>query len=261
MLKHEMVARDIMTKSVRTVNHDGSLKDALTIMDREGFSQMPVMEGEKPVALLTEPDVRRAILQDRQDRPVAELASPLPALVGPGTRISRVMVALQEQDSVLVVSSRDRLEGIITYWDVLELARPYMLVKEVELLLRRVVEAAFEQKYGPDWWRHVSEDLRQRAEEEHEADKQEGDSSPAHMLGHTSLWSLIEIFRSARPDLNGNDFKELHEIRKFRNQVAHLYILTPAEQHELSQRCLRAGDWLQSLLPEAYPLRRGPEKR
>lgn len=261
MPKHELVARDIMTASVRTVNQDSSLHDALAIMDGEGYSQVPVMDGRKPIALLTEADARRAVMQNRLDRSVLELASPLPLLISPATRISRVLHALEEQESILVVSDKGLLAGIITYWDVMVLSRPYMMVKEVELLLRRVVAATYQQAHGPDWWDEIPLNLREQAEREHGSDREDGDDSPEHMLGHTSLWALIEIFHLGRPDLDDRHFGELHEIRKFRNKVAHLYILTPAEQRELTERCLQAGDWLEGLLPEQYPLRRRSTER
>lgn len=254
VLQNKMTAREIMTRRVQTVPARGSLTDALAIMDQERFSQLPVMQGEKAVALLTEADIRRAILAGRADLPVGELASPLPVLLRPSSRLSAVMAALQDQDTLLVVSSSGRLRGIITYWDALVLARPHLLVKEVELLLRRVVAAACEQRYGPDWWPKVPEDLRTPAENEHRNDDDKtATPSPEHMLGHTSFWALIEIFRWVRPEISEDRFQELHQVRQYRNYIAHYYRLTKAQVQELVRACTLAGDWLEQFLPPKNP--------
>jgi CBS domain-containing protein len=250
VLQNKMTAREIMTRRVQTVPAESSLTDALALMDRGGFGQLPVMQGEAAVALLTEADARRAILAGRLDRPVGELASPLPPLVRPCTRLSGVLAALQEQESLLVISGSGRLRGIITYWDVLVLSRPHLLVKEVELLLRRVVAAACEAKYGPDWWPQVPVDLRERAEDEHKNDDDHTPNpTPEHMLGHTSFWSLIEICRWIQPDVTEDRLQELHRVREMRNFVAHYYRLTPAQLRALVETCTRAGDWLEQMLP------------
>jgi hypothetical protein len=244
-----MTASDIMTRSVRTVPEGAHLAEAMAIMDSHGISQVPVMRGDSPVAMLTEDDARHALMQRLQDRPVERLASPLPDLLGPDSRISEVLQALQGQNSLLVVGDDGALAGIITYWDVVVLARPHLFVKEVELLLRLVVAAQYERKYGDNWWGQVPEEIRQRAEQEHQADRAEfPNPTPEHMLGHTSFWGLIETFRSVRPDLEDSQFTELHRIREFRNKVAHYALLTPDEQRTLVADCLKAGAWLERFL-------------
>lgn len=249
MQRQVMTASDIMTRSVRTVPEGATLSRAMAIMDSYGISQVPVMRGDAPVALLTEDDARHALVQNLQDRPVEKLASPLPDLLSPDSRISEVLQSLQQQNSLLVVSDDGGLAGIITYWDVVVLARPHLFVKEVELLLRLVVATQCDRRYGGDWWEKVPEDIRLRAEQEHQADKAEfPNPTPEHMLGHTSFWGLIETFRWVSPDLEESQFAELHRIREMRNKVAHYALLTPEEQRELVTDCLKAGDWLETFL-------------
>lgn len=247
MLVDKLKARDLMTRCVQTVRTDSSLTEALAIMDANEFGQLPVMEGTKPVALLREADLRRALLEHRQDRPVGELASSLPHMVSPETRLSAVLQALEQQDTVLAVSPRGRLRGIITYWDVLVLARPYLLVTEIELLLRQAVAGAYEGAFGPDWWEHVPEDTRQKAEEEHRHDDEE-EPTATHMLGHTSFYTLIQTLKHAWPEIPPDKLDLLHKVRILRNRVAHHYRMTKAEQRELIVRCAAARDWLQPLL-------------
>lgn len=245
---NKLTARDLMTPNVVTLAAGADLAGAIAVMDRTGFRKLPVVRDGKPVALLTETDVRRALAERRSDLPVERLASALPKTAVPDSRLSTVLQLLQDQEAVLVTGDGGVLAGIITYWDVLVLARPPLMVKEVELLLRRVVAATCEKRYGPDWWGRLPEDLRRRAEEEHRADEDRG-ATPEHMLGHTSLWTLIEIFRKLRPELGDDAFGRLHRIRQLRNKVAHLYVLTAEEERNIRELCPAVGDWLISLMP------------
>ncbi len=248
-----MYAADLMTRQVRTTPATADLSDALRIMDEGGYRQVPVMEGERPVRLLTERDVRRALVDGRSHVPVGELASPLPCLLQPKAPLSEVLESLQTDASLLIVGEGGRLVGIITYWDVLRVARPSLLVAEVELLLRKVVSEAYSEKYGPDWWPHVRQDLRSRAEEEHDRDAAEGENSSEHMLGHTSFWSLIEIYRAIRPDVPEDRIQSFHRVRQWRNQVAHLYLMSESELAALVRDCLAMRDYLEAPPPATCP--------
>lgn len=247
MIGENLMARNLMTSDVRTVTVRDSLAKALALMEEGDFDQVPVMEGAKPVGLLTESDIRRALLDQKQEAPVGELASPLPALLTPETMLSEVLSALQAEEAVFVADDTGSLVGIITYWDVLVLGRPFLVLTEGELLLRQVVAAVYEQKYGPNWWGHVRDDLRERAEQEHRNDRGDQPATPEHMLGHTSLWALIEILREARPDIPEDRYEALHLMREYRNRTAHHYIMTPAEVTALIEHTEQVRDWLLKL--------------
>lgn len=249
----KMYAADLMTRQVRTVTAESGLSKAVEIMDQGGFGQVPVLEGDRPVKLLTEGDIRKALQNGSADLPVGELASPLPCLLTPEAPLSEVVEGLQERDSLLILEENGKLAGIITYWDVLQIARPHLLVAETELLLRQVVAAAYRDRYGPDWWHKVAEDIRRRAEEEHRRDRNEGESTPEHMLGHTSFYSLIEAYRHIRPDLSQEQVQEFHKVRIWRNQVAHLYRLSEQEVARLVRETLAMRDFLEAPASPACP--------
>lgn len=247
-MKQKMTARDIMVQSVRTVAAGVDLKEAVAIMDKEGFGQLPVVENGRPVAMLTERDLRKALLDNRQSLPVKELASPLPEVVQPETLISRVLALLQEQESLLVLDEAGAIAGIITFWDVLQLARPHLLVKEVELLLREVTADRCRETYGQNWWDALPEHLTERAEEEHRRDGVRGEKATGeHMLGHTSFWNLNQIFISVSPDVRGDQIEALDNARVMRNETAHYYVLTPEEHAYLTEHCHALIDWLSAL--------------
>lgn len=246
MIPHKLRALDVMSTDVKSVEATQGLLEAIAMMDLYGYGQLPVLSDGRLTGLLTEGDVRRALLAGRHSEPVSEAASPLPDLIQPTTRISYALQSLQHQDSVLVVGTDGVLVGIITYWDILILTRPALMVKEVELLLRQIVVAAFLQDHGPDWWGKVPEHLRRQAEEEHNENEGE-ETTPEHMLGHTSFWALIELFRHIRPQHDDKEFALLHKVREFRNRVVHYYRMPSEELEQLAQRCRQAGDWLEQL--------------
>jgi CBS domain-containing protein len=232
LLADKLQAQFLMTPKVETATADATLHQTLVIMDRFGYSQVPIVRDGKPIALLTEVDVRRALLAGRQDRPIIELASPLPRLLEPEAPLSDVLGALQEEDSLLIINGSGQLMGIITYWDVLKLARPFLMVAEIELLLREAVNQAYTTAYGADWWCPPSE-----------LDTAE------HMLGHTSFWALIEAFGIVRSDLPQERIAALHDIREIRNRIAHHYRLSQREQRAIIESSLRVRDWLLALQP------------
>jgi hypothetical protein len=242
-MNSKMYAADLMTRQVRSVRVQSDLSEAMRVMDDGGFDQVPVLDGDRPVQLLTLRDALRALRDGNANRPVGELASPLPCLLSPDAPLSQVVQALQDRDSLLILGDDGRLEGIITYWDVLKIARPHLLVAEAELLLRKRVAEVYEAKYGKDWWSQIPPDLRRQAEEEQarQHDAIEGSYSE-HMLGHTSMWSLIAIYRQIRPDAPTEKF---HRVREWRNKVAHLYVLTDKEIAELIRDTLAMRDILE----------------
>jgi hypothetical protein len=250
MLVEDVFAGNLISGRVRTIAKGGSLQEAVAILEKEGFSQVPVVDGTKPIALLKEADARRAYASGRQDEPVEQLASPLPPLLQRKDGLVDLLAHLDDFSSLLIVDADGSLIGIVTYWDVLKIAQPYLCVSEIEILLREVCATAYEKVYGKDWWGHVRPDLRNLAEREHQSDKDEGDSSSRHMLGHTSMWALIEILRDIKPEYGQAKYALLQKIRVMRNRVAHHYRLEQEEVAKILSACMEARTWLEDLVQQ-----------
>lgn len=249
MMVEEVFAGNLISGRIQTIAKGSSLQEAVEILQKGGFSQVPVVEQERPVALLKLDDALRAYTDGRQHEPVEAIASPLPPLLQAKDGLVDLLAHLDDYSSLLIVDPDGSLRGIITYWDVLKIARPYLSVSEIELLLREVCATEYEKAYGKDWWDNIRPDLRNVAEREHQSDRSEGDSSPRHMLGHTSMWALIEILRDVKPEYGQKRYELLQRIRVMRNRVAHHYRLEPEEVAEILRACTEARTWLEELVP------------
>lgn len=126
-----------------------TVAEALQLMQRRDFSQLPVVAGNTvldvfslrslAVRLLEMGDMR----QDLADLPVDEFLEPL-EFVQPSDNWEAILDYLDSDDAVLV-GRRDRLEGIVTPMDVLSylrnIASPFVVLAEIELSLRRIIRA------------------------------------------------------------------------------------------------------------------------
>lgn len=57
---------DIMTSEITTIDETISIKDAATIMLEKDIHHLPVIEGKKPVGVVTKKGLLRAFLKERQ---------------------------------------------------------------------------------------------------------------------------------------------------------------------------------------------------
>ncbi len=112
---------DVMTTHPFAVTADTLLQEAFALMIREGFRQLPVVEGQRLVGILTDRDVRTAINspQYRQLR-VGQIMSVAPITVAPELPAYRAAEMLSlYKIGALPVMDRGQLIGIITISDFL----------------------------------------------------------------------------------------------------------------------------------------------
>ena len=123
---------EVMTHRVVTTPTDATLAEAATLMRDLNVGSVVVVEGERPVGLITDRDVALAIGADGagSDEPVADYAS-RPLVTGETDMDLEEAAALMVQHSVrrLPILDGDGLAGIVTIDDLavragdLELAR------------------------------------------------------------------------------------------------------------------------------------------
>ena len=118
----DTICAEIMTADPQTIDARDSADEAVEIMQRGGFSQIPVLRGTRIVGLVTERDIIRNLQHDMKALSVQAVMSPgsVPA-VDPSTPADVAASLLQTYQAILV-QNQGRLEGIVTRSDVMRLS-------------------------------------------------------------------------------------------------------------------------------------------
>jgi len=134
--------------TVETLEPSTSVKDALAVMLEKNYSQMPVVEdgivrGVFSLRSLAA-NIGRLAKLDVASLPVEELMEQIP-YVSVKDSLHRIWTQLNQYDALLV-GNVQQVQAIATTFDVLKyfyaLAKPYILLWEIELTLRRLIEIA-----------------------------------------------------------------------------------------------------------------------
>ncbi len=100
-----------------TVSPDQPLGRAVALMKHHGISGLPVVDGDRPVGILTHRDIR---FETRLDRPVRALMTTNLVTVGEATDLGACKKLLHEHriEKLLVVDPDGRLKGLMTLRDI-----------------------------------------------------------------------------------------------------------------------------------------------
>ena len=142
------LVRDIMIRSVITIEHDKTAKDVALIFAEKGINSLVVVQDGKPIGLVTERDLARKVsTTDRKsiEVPLSEIMSANFRWVEPMTPIEdAVQKMLNKNVRRLLVLENDKLVGIITETDLAKYLRSRLLIDgaldDVTALSRKVVK-------------------------------------------------------------------------------------------------------------------------
>jgi CBS domain-containing protein len=114
--------RDQMVSSVVTIEPGTGVVDAAKRMIQEEKGPLPIVEGERPVAIVTDRDIIAHVVAEGRDptsMTVDDIASQELVTIGPDQDISeaRRLMDEHELDRILVVED-ERLVGIISEADI-----------------------------------------------------------------------------------------------------------------------------------------------
>ena len=115
--------RDVMTSNVVTVEPGTSVVDAARVMIQEEKGPLPVVEGDRVVAIVTDRDLVARVLaagRDPNSVTVDEVATKDLVTAEPNLDLeqARRMLAQHQLDRLLVVEEGDRLVGILSEADI-----------------------------------------------------------------------------------------------------------------------------------------------
>ena len=114
--------RDLIVSSVVTIEPGTSIVDAARRMIQEEKGPLPVVDGDSPVAMVTDRDIIARVVAEGRDPnlvKVEDIATRELVTIGPDQDVeeARQLMDQHELDRILVVES-DRLVGITSEADV-----------------------------------------------------------------------------------------------------------------------------------------------
>ena len=114
--------RELMVSSVVTIEPATSIVEAARLMIQEEKGPLPVVEGESPVAMVTDRDIIARVVAEGRDPnsvKVDDIATHELVTIGPDQDVNeaRQLMDQHELDRILVVEG-DRLVGIISEADI-----------------------------------------------------------------------------------------------------------------------------------------------
>jgi CBS domain-containing protein len=114
--------RDLMVSDVVTIEPSTSVVDAAKRMIQEEKGPLPIVEGDRPVAIVTDRDIVAHVVAEGRDPnsvTVDDIATHELVTIGPDQDVDEVrqLMAQHELDRILVVEG-DRLVGIISEADI-----------------------------------------------------------------------------------------------------------------------------------------------
>jgi CBS domain-containing protein len=114
--------RDLMVPDVVTIEPGTSIVDAARRMIQEEKGPLPIVEGDRPVAIVTDRDIIAHVVAEGRDPnsvTVDDIATRELVTIGPDQDVDEVrqLMDQHELDRILVVEE-DRLVGIISEADI-----------------------------------------------------------------------------------------------------------------------------------------------
>ena len=127
----EATAGQFMTRTVKTVMRDTTMRELQKMFDEDGFNYYPVREGEDIVGVVSNFDFLKCFAfnpgrivpayDDLLSRTVADIMTPEFIYVDPATKLTRVLQLMVDHrmKSVPVLDAQHRLVGIIARQDIM----------------------------------------------------------------------------------------------------------------------------------------------
>ena len=114
--------RDLMTTEVVTIEPSASVVDAAKLMIQREKGPLPVVEGGRPVAMVTDRDIIARVVAEGRDPgslTVSDIATRELRALGPEQDVAeaRQMMAQHQLDRLLVVEN-EQLVGVISEADI-----------------------------------------------------------------------------------------------------------------------------------------------
>lgn len=120
------MVRDVMTRSVKSVRPDSSVMEAIRKMNKFDIGAIIVVQGKRPVGIITERDILRRIVEQRLDPLVVKareiMSSPITTIREDAAVEEAAEMMTKRRIKKLPVVSNERLIGMVTATDLVRSA-------------------------------------------------------------------------------------------------------------------------------------------
>jgi len=135
-----VLVRDIMSKDVRVVRPDTSVKEVVATMNKFDIGSIVVVQGDRPVGIITERDILRRLVEPclAPETLTARqvMTSPVLTIIETASIEEAAKLMVRKRVKRLPVMNNQKLVGIVTFTDIVtkvptmlsmleELVRPY----------------------------------------------------------------------------------------------------------------------------------------
>ncbi|MEM3765519.1 MAG: CBS domain-containing protein [Candidatus Bathyarchaeia archaeon] len=118
-----VLVRDVMSKNVRVVRPDSSAKEVVATMNKFGIGSIVVVQGERPVGIITERDILRRIVEPclaPETLTARQIMTSPVVTIDENASVNEAakLMAKKGIKRLLVTRNNDELVGIITFTDI-----------------------------------------------------------------------------------------------------------------------------------------------
>lgn len=117
-----VIVRDIMSKNVRIVRPDTTINEVVATMNKFNIGSIMVVQGERPVGIITERDVLKRLVEPCLDPETLTarhvMTSPVQTISEAATIEEAARLMARRKVKHLPVVSGQKLVGIITFTDI-----------------------------------------------------------------------------------------------------------------------------------------------
>ena len=229
-------------QSVLTIPPSCQVRDAVELMRKHGYSQIPVVQNGEVLGVFSfrsfAKEAANATLQEwtKQkcapgDLPVDEFLEQF-EFARVTEEMSRVFGAMDRDNGVLI-GTPERLVGILTPMDFLkylyQVASPFVMVSEIELALRELIRIALSTEQVAAAARRCLSSAYSNADQVPTSLEDMTFDNYKSMVSHREYWTEFEpIFGGTRNRMSG----KLKEIGEIRNDLFHFKREITMQDHQ-----------------------------
>ena len=117
-----ILVRDIMAKNVKTVRTDDSVHDAVVKMNKFDVGSVIVMNGNRPVGIITSKNILSRVVEPRLDAGIVRareiMSSPVITIEPDSSVEDAAKLMSQKRIKKLAVMDKDKLLGVLSTSDI-----------------------------------------------------------------------------------------------------------------------------------------------